>query len=240
MMMSQYKQSSIFADSEQFSVPEDLPSSARFCQYSSSDHNPTKDNYLKRLNTMKSMNFASLVKPSPFQKLSQTLSTPDSSPITAKFPKTIPISQNNSTVSTCPYFLGSHLNLTSLPPKEEIDPLVESITSDTEPVEKENETINTKPARKSIIKKGSKSRYSKGYNSEAFVMLLPDMTSYNSLDDVPLPDGEEVLYPNKYVIEVSESEESDDTEEDPNTMIGYQAGSEDKIQQTLIQFAVHK
>ena len=246
-MIAQPKPSSFFADSEQFTVPDDMPSSARLCQYASSDHNPTKDNYLKRLNTLNNMDFGSLVKPSPFQKVSQTLNTPDGSPVAAKHFKNVPLSKNNSTVSTCPYFLGSNLNLTSLQPKEEIDPLVESIDSDIDPEEPEEVEVKQnelKPAaRKSILKMRSKSRYSKAYPSaEALMMLLPDMNSYNSIDDVPLADGEEVMYPNKYVIEVSESEESDSDsdEQDPNTLIGYQGQPEEKLQSTLVQFSVRK
>jgi len=77
---------------------------------------------------------------------------------------------------------------------------------------------------------GSKSRYSKGYDGRASVLLLPGMVSYKSSDDIQDSNAEEVLYPNKYVIEVSESdEESESDDESNNDVPGYQPEPEEKV-----------
>ena len=228
-MMTPINQPSVFDDPEYFSVPEDNPSSFRGHRYSVQVQPTSNPQQFFRLKTMKEMNFASLVKPSPFQKNTKTTSSAESSPVHAKTFRSKEPSHNNSSLSTCPYFFGSNHNITSsLPPKEEIDPLVESIRSDVEPLAKED---HTKVQRKSIIKMGSKSKYSKGYDGRASVRLLPDMASYNSSDDIQDPNAEEILYPNKYVIEVSESdEESEDSDESElNPDLQYQPEPEEKV-----------
>jgi len=207
-------------DPENFTVPDDIPSAYL-------KQNIINPNSLNRFNSIQSMNFASLVKPSPFQQTEKSFSTPDASPNIQKYVKSPLSSQQNTTASTGPYFFGSSSNLLpSLLPKDEVDPLAESTSS---PL-KENNSSQTN--RTGIIKMGEKSKYSKGYPSFASIHLLPDMTSYNSLDDVSSCDAEEFVYPNKYLIEVSE----DDEESHDDSYLDYKSQGKIRFSQSQSQY----
>jgi len=185
-----------FEDDENFSAPDDSPSCSQIHKYSSLHHNHPNDKFITRLNSMKNMDFATLVKPSPFQQTPKSLSSAENSPDGSKFAKSLINSQYSSGLSTTagPAFFGSSLNLPSLLQKDEVDPLAENDLKE-----------NSKHS--GIIKMGEKSKYSKGYPSWASVGLLPDMTSYNTCEDDSHSEDEEVMYPDKYVIEVSEDDE---------------------------------
>ncbi len=218
MTSRQSKQSYIPEDPENFAVDDDIP-----CAYL--QQNFTNPNSLNRLNSIQSMNFASLVKPSPFQQTEKSFSTPDVSPNVQKGIKSPLSSQQNTTASTGPYFFGSSSNLLpSLHHKDDVDPLAETTSG----VLKENNSSNSVRTT-GILKMGEKSRYSKGYPSFASVLLLPDMTSY-SLDDIS--SEEEVIYPNKYVIEVSE----DDEESHDESYLDYQSQGKIRFSQSQSQY----